>query len=258
MAKIFLNSIVAVLVFTLAGCHDPDSGKSQLLPCRLKVEQNLQTDAGEINYVEQMAMNRQAYRQTLELLIKYYRDSGNNMKLGWAKNELESFNKLPQYNYIIEAAVAGPELIASEKIPLADYMYEEARQIEKKTDFLILFKDESRLRLALNKYNLLIRKHPSSDKIDDAAYRAAGILSYFKDYSLALLYYQRTYQWNRNTPYNARYKAAYILDYRLQKRLEALKLYRQSLEKEKLSPAEKEIIERRIADLTKSEGKLAE
>ena len=78
MAKILLNSIVAVLVFTLTGCHDPDSGKSQLLPCRLKVEQHLQTDAGEINYVEQMAMNRQAYRQALELLIKYYRDSGNN------------------------------------------------------------------------------------------------------------------------------------------------------------------------------------
>ena len=63
------------------------------------------------------------------------------MKLGWAKNELESFNKLPQYNYIIEAAVAGPGLTASEKIPLADYMYEEARQIEKKTDFLILFNE---------------------------------------------------------------------------------------------------------------------
>ena len=89
----------------------------------------------------------------------------------------------------------------------------------------VVLKDENLLRMALDKYNQLISKFPTSDKIDDAAFRAAGIYEHFKDYSIAVQYYQRTYQWDPQTIYPAKYKAAFILDQRLHRRAEALQLY---------------------------------
>ena len=180
------------------------------------------------------------------------------MKLGWAEDELKKLNKMPQYNYIIEASVAGPNLKARSSITIADYMYDEAFRLEKRAKRLILIIDEDLLRVALDKYNQLIRKHPSSDKIDDAAYRAGGIFEYFKDYTIALLYYQRTYQWDPDTIHPARFRAAYILDEHLHRRAEALELYQQAVEKEKLSKNCKEFVEKRITELTKSGESLEE
>jgi tetratricopeptide (TPR) repeat protein len=110
--------------------------------------------------------------------------------------------------------------------------------------------------LALETYNELIDKYPSSDKIDDAAFRAGRICEYFKDYTIALKYYQRTYQWDPETVYPARYKAAYILDVIQHRRAEALKTYQQALEKEDLSVKQREFVEERVKALTKSDEKL--
>jgi tetratricopeptide (TPR) repeat protein len=108
--------------------------------------------------------------------------------------------------------------------------------------------------LALDKYNQLIRKHPSSDKIDDAAFKAGGIYEHFKDYTIALLYYQRAYQWNPKTPYPAKFKAAFMLDKRLHRRAEALELYQQALQKEEKQHIDwRRFAEKRVRELTKQE-----
>jgi tetratricopeptide (TPR) repeat protein len=252
MARTILAVLLIVLSTVLTGCHGVDSGKSQLLPPPPVKEVPI-VEAGEADIIEQMAINRSAYRQYLESLIAHYKKTGNSMKLGWAENELKRLNEMPQYNYVIEASVAGPDLKAIDSIAIADYMYDEAYRLEKKSKFLFITHEDN-LREALYKYNQLIRKHPSSDKIDDAAYRAAGIYEYFMDYTLAVLYYQRTYQWDPDTPYPARFKAAYILDEHLHRRAEALKLYQKALENEDLTPDDKEFVGRRIAALTKSWG----
>jgi tetratricopeptide (TPR) repeat protein len=256
MAKTILSVLLIVLLNVLVGCYGVDSGQSQLLPPPMKAVTVV--EAGEADIIEQMSINRLAYRQYLESLIAHYKKTGNNMKLGWAEDELKKLNKMPQYNYIIEASVAGPDLKASNSITIADYMYDEAYRLEKKAKALILIIDENLLRVALDKYNQLIRKHPSSDKIDDAAYRAGGIFEHFKDYTIALLYYQRTYQWDPDTIHPARFKAAYILDEHLHRRAEALELYQQAVEKEKLSQNCKEFAEERIAELTRMSGESLE
>jgi tetratricopeptide (TPR) repeat protein len=116
---------------------------------------------------------------------------------------------------------------------------------------LPIFISKSKLRVALNKYNQLIREYPTSDKIDDAAFKAGRIYEFFDDYEIALLYYKRTYQWNENTFNPARYRAARILDYKLGDRNEALKLYRESLDKEsENNPQYTEAIEQRITERT--------
>lgn len=257
MARITLNTILIVLLVVLVGCGGVDKGKGQLVPTSVKKfaysGEAQKIDKEEIDAVEEVAVNRQAYRQGLKSLNAYYDKMGNNMKLRWAQKELNSLDAIPQYKYIIEAEVAGPNLKADTSIPEADTIYQEAVHLEKKAKRLILIKNNNRLRLALAKYDELIRKHPSSDKIDDAAYRAGGIYEYFRDYSIAILYYKRAYQWDPDTPYPAKFKEAYILDKRLYRRVEALDLYKQAVEEQSqhkkwVKQAEKRIKELSISD----------
>ncbi len=248
--SIGLIVLLIISLNVLVGCHGVDSGRSQYLPSPMKTISVIK--AGEADIIEKMATSRLSYRQYLESLVAHYKETGNNMKLNWAENELKKLNKMPQYNYIIEASIAGPDLKAKETNNEANYLYDEAYRLEKVAKKLILVVDENLLRVALDKYNQLIKQYPTSDKIDDAAYRAAGIFKYFKDYTIALLYYQRTYQWDPATIYPARFKAAYILDEHLSRRAEALELYQQAVQKDKLSKKQKRIAETRIAELTKS------
>jgi tetratricopeptide (TPR) repeat protein len=237
-----------------------DSGDAQTVPTLKETLSEADAavkiaNAGESDVVEQVLADRLAYRQSLELLIKYYTKEGNNTKLIWAEKELAALNKTSksQYNYIIEATVAGPDLKASDSISEADYMYANALHLENKAKGLIVITDENLLRKDLSEYNKLIRKHPTSDKIDDAAFRAAGIYEYFKDYSLAVLYYQRVFQWDTATKHPAVFKAAYILDTYMHNRAEALIFYQRAVTDENLSSNYKEYAETRIKELTKSE-----
>ncbi len=251
MAKAIFSAVLAIAII---GCGGVDSGRSQLMvedtKARMISAGVKAPDAAEREIVEQVSDNRQAYDKLLTLLVKHYKKTGNNMKLLWAEKELNALERIPKYNYLLEASLAGPGLKASTQIPEADDLYYEAWLIEKKAKELILIKNDNMLRLALDKYNQLISKHPSSDKIDDAAYRAAGIYQHFKDYSIAVLYYQRAYQWDPETYHPAKYKAARLLDVHLHRRSEALELYRQVVEQEELKDSYREFAEKRIAELS--------
>ena len=238
MARTVLSTVVViVLLNVLVGCQDVDSGRGQLISDRTRISLGPAGTANiigaeETDFVEQIAVNRQAYRRGLELLIGYYNKTGNNMKLKWAQGELAALNSMPQYKYIVEPETAGADLRASTSIPEADDLYEDALKSEKEANVLLVGKNNNLLRLALDKYDRLIRTYPSSDKIDDAAFRAGEIYEYFKDYSIALLYYKRTYQWDPDTVYPARFRAARILDKRLHRNAEALELYQEALDTE--------------------------
>jgi tetratricopeptide (TPR) repeat protein len=254
--------IISTIVFlgVLTGCSGVDSGRGQLVSSRSKGKTIVNVAATtETDIVEQVAVNRQAYHKGLEELAEYYRKTGNSMKLDWARKELGALDATPQYNYIIEAGVAGPELKASESIPAADELYSQAVAMEEKAGALVVVKDDNLLRKALEKYNLLIRKYPSSDKIGDAAYRAAGIYVHFKDYTIAMLYLQRTYEWDPETPYPARFEVAYIFDEYLHRRAEALDAYQQAmkaLRNEYEFPVWRQYAEKRIAELSGSNQKI--
>jgi tetratricopeptide (TPR) repeat protein len=257
MLRIAVTVAAVVMLAMLVGCQS-EQGMGQLLPDRTNTPTTSQgvSDtliSSEADIVEQMAVNRQGYRRGLELLIQHYTSAGNNEKLRWAKKELEFLDRIPQYRYIIEAEVAGEDLKPTRSIPEADALYNTAVEIQRQAEPFVILKDDALLRLALDKYNQLIKKYPSSDKIDDAAYRAAGIYEYFKDYSIAVVYYQRTYQWNPETEQAARFHAAFILDRYLHRRAEALKLYQEAVQKESRHVDWRDFGERRIKELTKAE-----
>jgi tetratricopeptide (TPR) repeat protein len=258
MARTILTVILIVSVqMFIVGCEGPNSGQGKVVPqgeknllAPVPVVQN-QTSA-ETDIVEQVVTNREAYRRTLKSLVDYYTNTGNDMKLAWAEKELRSLDKTRQYHYIIEASVAGPNLKPTASIEMANYIYEDAVRREKLAKRFIIIIDDDQLRVALGKYNEVIKRYPTSDKIDGCAFRAAGIYEYFKDYTIALLYYQRTWEWNPQTPYLAEFKAACILDLQLSRRGEALELYQKAVKKGGLTEDEKKFVEERIAILSKS------
>lgn len=180
-------------------------------------------DAGEIDLIEDMAGHRNAYKTGLAKLVEYYTASGDAVKLGWANRELAALNAIAQYRYVMPAAGIDASHRALDTINEADELFAEAEKLYKDSGWP--FRDEAKLRRALRKYNLIIAKWPSSDKIDDCAYKAGKIYEHFKDYDIAVVYYQRAFQWDGNTPYPVRFKAAYILDRRLHMKKEALALY---------------------------------
>jgi tetratricopeptide (TPR) repeat protein len=242
----------------LVGCQSANTGRAQQVPRDVRTIGPTAvidiSQMSEADIIEQMTVNRQAYRKGLELLVGYYTKAGNNMKLQWAKKELAALNSMTKYNYIIGAREAPANLKVSASIPEADDIYFDGLELDKKAGPLPVLKNENLLRLALEKYNRVIKEYPSSDKIDDAAYKAGVINEYFKDYNIALLYYTRAYQWDPDTIYPARFSAARVLDKQLHRYAEALELYQQAVKIEGRFDKYrewKEFAQRRIKELQK-------
>jgi TolA-binding protein len=258
MTRIVTTAAMILLLTICVGCQT-NTGTSQQLPQRSSPylsEPNkplaVPTSHTEIDLVEKMAANRQAYRRSLEALIQYYDASGNHDKVKWAKQELTSLDRTPQYRYL---DVMPANLKATESIAAADRLYEEAEKVRRQagpSPMPTIIKDQQLLRAALTKYDDLIQQYPTSDKIDDAAYRMAEIQRGLGDYVIALSYYQRAYQWDPTTPWPARFRAADILDRRLHRRDEALKLYQEAIVKEAQFTDLRLTAERRVQELNTS------
>lgn len=258
MARITSIAFLVVMLNLVVGCNESNSGKGQIIAPVAKgaMAPALEAaDSDEIDLVEGMGAHRQAYRQALDTLVAHYESMGNNMKLQWAQKELQAFDEMPQYKYIIEAAVAGPDLRAVASIPEADELFNEAEELYKEAKKLVVIKDKDLLHLALDRYNQVFRQYPTSDKIDDAAFQAGAIYEHFKDYSIAEMYYERAYQWDPATVHPARFRRAYILDNKLSNKGEALMLYQEALDKDTEDgryQVWKEYAQKRVASLSKT------
>ena len=240
MAKRICTLILIVSLYTFTtGCQQPNAGRSRLEPPRkyqsigTAQSPNL-TPAGEVDIVEDVGANREAYKQSLEMLVRYYEKTGNNTKLNWAQKELNALNVMPWYNYI-PAVVTPDQARQTISIRDADMLYEDALSFEQQaTPIGELVVNKNAYRQALARFEQLIKQYPTSDKIDEAAFEAGKISEYFKDYTIALDYYKRAYKWNPDTTYPARYRAARILDKYMHRYSEALALYKEAIEKESI------------------------
>ncbi|MCL5278890.1 MAG: hypothetical protein M1376_03160 [Planctomycetes bacterium] len=260
MTRIVTTAAVTVLLTLLVGC-ETDTGTSQRLPARsypsmADANQPLAkpTSNNEIDLVEKLVADRRAYQRSLQALVQYYTASGNHDKTTWAREELTALDRIPQYQYIIEAEAMPSTLKATESIAAADQLYAEAQKFYKDAGIipLTITKDEEMLRAALRAYGKLITTYPTSDKIDDAAYMMGRIHEGFGRYAIALAFYQRAYQWDPATPFPARFRAADILDHRLHRRAEALQVYQEAIAKEGRYIDLRLMAERRVQELNTS------
>lgn len=255
MTRVNLFIILGLCTIVLSGCLGNSQQKRFMIPEHepVSIGDLPAAAAAEVSLAEKLAMSRNIYRENLEMLAEYYKQAGNSMKQKWAEAELSSLASAPRYQYILQAEVAGPDLRASKAVTQADNLFYEAMEHYNNAKKLLVVTDDKEMRLALSMFNELIEKFPMSDKVDDAAYRAGHIYEHFKDYNIAVLYYIRTFQWDTNTVYPARYKAASLLDRRLRKKHQALELYRAVLEEDTKYETYKELAQDRIDEITASE-----
>ena len=186
----------------------------------------------EAQLVEQMGRYREQYRNHLELLGEFYDRQGNQLKAEWAAAELEHLNTGPTRPYLVVAELAGADLRASTAVPEADELFGEAIELLKqgRPKIANLFSDKNKLYLAIDKFNEMITTYPNSDKIDDAAFQIGEInRRYLKDYNVALLYYQRAWQWDPETTLPVRYATALIYDEHMHDRIKAIQYYEQAI-----------------------------
>jgi len=261
MARIATCLTVFILIIICVGCSMDNGGALLIPPGTQDVIISPTTydlaNLSEVDLAEQVALNRQEYRQNLSLLHEYYVRTGNNRKLDMVEKELNGLSRVHQYAYT-GGILPSKELKARMAIPEATAMFIDAEKLQQDSGLMPIVgikmpyvRSDNLLRFALERYIKLIREYPSSDKIDDAAFNAGYIHEHFRDYGIALEYYQRAYSYDLRTPHPARFKAAYMLDKRLHRKSEAVEVYQEALEIEGvLFPEWREFAEQRIQALT--------
>jgi len=206
----------------------------------------------EVDLVEAVVNHRAAYRRNLERLHQYYSAHGYATKQGWSAYELDGLGKVQSFRYLLDAEVPAASLSAVDSIPEADALYEEGRELMRRGGHGIpgVYR-EDRMIQAAKRFNELIRRFPTSDKIDDAAYLCGEIHSeYLPGQELiAVKWYERCWTWDPAAPYEAKYKAARIYDYRLHDRATALELYHQVVQEQRDARRVRQA-QARIAELT--------
>lgn len=258
MARIVSTLALITLLSVLAGCQEtgPDSARLMQIDTRRPINRAVPAGTSEADLVEEMVVNREAYKSSLELMIAYYNRTGNALMLERARKEYDSFRLMTKYTYISEARLLVDELEASTPIPAADDLWYDGQEFEDKAGPIQGFRDKGKLRLALQKYQQLIKNYPNSDKVDDATFKAGVIHEEFKDYVVALEYYRSAYKADPETIHPARFRAARILDQQMHHYAEALELYKQAVAMDRFDSHRKwkEYSEGRIRDIEKEGG----
>ncbi len=258
--------IVTVLAlmctFILWGCQtDARVRRASLKGARLtafeSVEIARQSDmslagAGEVDLVEQLIQHRTMYSQILKKLGDYYKEHGYAEKHLWAQSELEDVQRIRPYHYLYDSEIPRLDLVPRDDIAQANALYEKAVALAAGAGHgLPVFYSQEKMGEALALFKQLIREHPTSNKIDDAAFHCGEILKeYYEDQeSVAVQWYERAWTWDPGTPHPARFQAAAVYDYRLHDRKRALELYRAAIAAEP-SRSNKHFALARIEELT--------
>lgn len=211
-------------------------------------------DAGEADLVEEVVKHRGAYERGLALLHEYYQEHGQSTKDAWVTFEMEGVQRVKQFMYLLDAEIPSDSLRPTESIAQADAMYERGLELVRQGGHGVpaLYRQELMIQAA-RVFRDLIAQHPTSDKIDDAAFYCGEI---HKEYlpnqeTIAVKWYERAWTWNPETPHPARFQAAVVCDYRLHDRDRALELYKAVEERELAIKSNVRFATRRIHELTR-------
>ncbi len=187
----------------------------------------------EPDRIEQLQQIRANYKIILQNLIQCFDSSGQSRKADWARQELTDLNRVRKYPYLVEVDIQDTNLSPRDSIIEADRMYEEGLKLMKNSKFLPFINNNRGLKDALDKFTLLIKCYPTSDKIDDAAFYAGEISKeYFNDDIQAIRYYEMSMKWDPKTPHPVRFECAVIYDFRLHDRARAMAMYQRVLKEE--------------------------
>jgi TolA-binding protein len=202
----------------------------------------------DIELVEKLLVARREYQNILQQLRAHYLSVGDLERSKWAEEELRQYHRIPKQAFRLELDVPPPTLQANTNVPEANKLYMRAMNFKDHgwgTDYT---DNQRRAELLLQQ---LLTQYPQSNKISDAAYQLGDIYESkaYRQFRRAANYFERCFQWNPATQWDARLRAARIYDRQLLERGRAIEIYREVLNHE-TDPRHHEEATKRLADLS--------
>jgi TolA-binding protein len=202
--------------------------------------------ASDSALVERLLAARREYQETLETLRGHYIAVGDLERARWAEEELLQYHRVSKQAFRLELDVPPQSLQALTNIPEANNLYRQA----------LLYKDHGwgtdyidNQRRAEILFQQILTRYPQSDKISDAAYQLGDIYDSkaYKQTARAAQYFERCFQWNSKTHFDARIRAAHLYE-KLNERGRAREIYIE-IKTHEVDPKRVEEAERRLQEL---------
>jgi len=204
--------------------------------------------ASDIELVERVLASRREYQVSLETLRAHYVSTGDLERAKWAEDELLQYHRVQKQAYRLDMDVPPPTLKAEQKIEEANELYRRAMSYKDKGLWGTSYTDnQKRAEILLQQ---ILSSYPQSDKIDDAAYQLGDIYEgrVYKQPKRAATYFERCFQWNTNTQFDSRLRAARIYDKVLLDRTRARELYQEVVSHE-TDPRQLDEAKKRLTEL---------
>jgi TolA-binding protein len=172
---------------------------------------------------------------------------GDLERARWAEEELLQYHRTVKNAFLLDLDVPPPTLKGAVNIPLANKLYRDALAYKSKgwgTDYV---DNQRRAEILFQK---ILTDFPQSNKISDTAYQLGDIYegAANKQYRRAAAYFERCYQWNDKTHFDARLRAARLYDKQINNRTKAVEIYREVMTHE-TDEKRREEAQRRIQEI---------
>ena len=202
----------------------------------------------DIELVERVLAARRDYHVALVTLRAHYISVGDVERARWAEEELRNYHRVPKQAFRLDMDVPAATLKAEKNIPEANELYRQAMGFKDKGWGNEYIDNQRRAELLLQQ---LLTSYPESDKIDDAAYQLGDVYEsrVYRQYRRAAVYFERCVQWNPNTQFDARLRAARLYDKALMDRSRARELYQEVINHE-TDPRWLDEAKKRLTDLS--------
>lgn len=185
----------------------------------------------DVEHVERLLAARKEYQTTLEALRTHYIQAGDLEKARWAEEELIQYHRMSKQAYRLDLDVPPPNLQALHNYPDANELFRRAMTFKDKGWSNDYIDNQRRAELL---FQQLLSNYPQSDKISDAAYQLGDIYESraYRQYGRAASYFERCFQWNPKTNFDARLRAARLYERNLNERARAIEIYRDIVQHE--------------------------
>ena len=183
--------------------------------------------ANEALLVEYVVGARRAYLKAVDSLMSVYQGDQDRNGIKRVQSVLDAFNPVHTYLYYLTAEIPSPRLRGLKRMIPATEAFDEALTIYKSATKPWVIGRASTVKhaAALKAFRRIIEKYPESNKISRCAFFIAEINRTYDEYERAAMWYDRSWQWNPQTPDPARYRAATLYDFKLKNPRKALAYY---------------------------------
>ncbi len=201
-----------------------------------------------VQLVERLLAARKEYQLTLEELRKHYIRTGDLTRARWAEDELLEYHRMLHQAYELGYDVPPPTLKGSQNVPEANKLYRQAMSFKDKGWGTGYIDNQRRAEILFQK---ILTEYPQSDKISNTAFQLGELYESkaFKQPARAAAYYERCFEWNDKTHFDARIRAARMYDRQLNQHDKAATIYKDIVSHE-TNEAQIQEAQRRLQELS--------